>query len=78
MKKERNRLATEAYKIRKGLKGEKLKTRIREKGLSVYLQVRKTDADAWVRRDIPVEKPKAAAAMGAAATLDPMADPIVD
>lgn len=78
MKKERNRLATEAYKIRKGLKGEKLKTRIREKGLSVYLQVRKTDTDTWVRRDIPVEKPKAAAATGAAPTLDPMAELAVD
>ena len=74
IKKERNRLPTEAYKIRKGLKGEKLKTRIREKGL----QVRKTDADTWVRRNIPVEKRKAATAMGAAPTFDPTAEPTVD
>ena len=57
MKKERNRLAKEAFKIRKGFKGEKFQTRIREKGLTVYLQVRKDENDTWVRRDVPVEDP---------------------
>ena len=51
MKKEQNRLAKKAYKIRKG---ELLQTRIREKGLSVYLQVRKDENASWVRRELPV------------------------
>ena len=51
MKKERNRLAKEAYEIRKG---ELLQTRIREKGLSVYLQVRKDENVSWARREVPV------------------------
>ena len=54
MKKERNRLAKEAFKIRKG---EKLQTRIREKGLSVFLQVRRDENDSWAKRDVPVEVP---------------------
>lgn len=52
MKKERNRLAKEAFKIRKG---EKLQTRIREKGLSVFLQVRRDENKSWAKRDVPVE-----------------------
>lgn len=48
MKAERARLAKIAYKIRKD---EKLKTRIKDKGLDVYLEVRKDDKDQWIRRD---------------------------
>ena len=48
MKAERARLAKIAYKIRKD---EKLKTRIKDKGLDVYLEVRKDDKDQWTRRD---------------------------
>ena len=46
MKKERGRLAKEAYQIRKT---EKLHTRIRDKGLEVYLEVRKEKTDSWVK-----------------------------
>ena len=49
MKNERGRLAKAAYKIRNE---EKLKTRIKDKGLEVYLEVRKDDKAEWVRRDI--------------------------
>ena len=49
MKKERGRLAKEAYQIRKN---EKLHTRIRDKGLEVYLEVRKEKTDSWVKRHI--------------------------
>lgn len=48
MKKERARLAREAYKIRQH---EHLQTRIREKGLDVFLQVRKDEHGHWVKRD---------------------------
>lgn len=48
MKAERARLAKIAYKVRKD---EKLKTRIKDKGLDVYLEVRKDDKDQWTRRD---------------------------
>jgi hypothetical protein len=49
MKKERGRLAKKAYEIRRD---EKLKTRIQENGLAVYLEVRKTKDDSWERRDV--------------------------
>ena len=49
MKKERGRLAKEAYQIRKT---EKLHTRIRDKGLEVYLEVRKEKTDSWVKRHV--------------------------
>ena len=49
MKKERRRIAKEAYYIRKN---EKLKTRIKEKGLDVYLEVRKEDEDDWEKRKV--------------------------
>ena len=49
MKKERRRLAKEAFHIRKN---EDLQTRIKEKGLSVYLEVRKEKADDWVKRKV--------------------------
>ena len=42
MKKERGRLASEAYKIRHD---EELQTRIKDKGLDVYLEVRKESSD---------------------------------
>lgn len=48
MKKERARLAREAYKIRQH---EHLQTRIREKGLDVILQVRRDEHSHWVKRD---------------------------
>ncbi|MCG8112754.1 MAG: hypothetical protein N0E59_18510 [Candidatus Thiodiazotropha taylori] len=49
MKKERNRLSKEAYKIRHE---EKLKTRIKDKGLDIFVQVRKDEDHEWVRRDV--------------------------
>jgi uncharacterized protein YukE len=49
MKRERGRLARIAYDIRQE---EKLKTRIQETGLSVYLEVRKAKEDFWERRDV--------------------------
>ena len=52
MKIERNRIADIAYHIRKV---EKLQTRIKDKGLDLYLEVRKTKDDTWERRDIPAE-----------------------
>ena len=52
MKIERNRIADIAYHIRKE---EKLQTRIKDKGLDLYLEVRKTKDDTWERRDIPAE-----------------------
>jgi hypothetical protein len=49
MNTERGRLAKKAYEIRRD---EKLKTRIQENGLAVYLEVRKTKDDSWERRDV--------------------------
>ena len=48
MKNERGRLAKVAYKIRKE---EKLQTRIKDKGLEVYLEVRKDEKDSWAKRN---------------------------
>lgn len=47
MKKERGRLAKEAYTIRHE---EALQTRIKDRGLEVYLEVRKEAGDKWVKR----------------------------
>ena len=47
MKNERSRIATAAYHIRKN---EEMQTRIKDKGLDVFLEVRKTEADDWVKR----------------------------
>lgn len=47
MKNERGRLAKVAYKIRKE---EKMQTRIKDKGLEVYLEVRKDENDLWAKR----------------------------
>ena len=47
MKKERGRLAKEAFNIRKR---EGLQTRIRDRGLEVLLEVRKERSDQWVKR----------------------------
>ena len=52
MKRERGRLAKQAYKIRQD---EKLQTRIKEKGLSVWLEVRKDGTDNWVKRVISID-----------------------
>ena len=49
---ERNRIANIAYQIRKG---EELQTRIKDKGLDLYLEVRKDKNAKWVRRDTPKE-----------------------
>lgn len=49
MKKERGRIAKIAYNIRKT---EKLQTRIKDKGLELYLEVRKDSHDRWVKRQI--------------------------
>ena len=49
MKDERARLAKEAYQIRRK---ETLKTRIREIGLDIILEVKKHDADKWVQRKV--------------------------
>ena len=49
MKLERDRLAKAAYKIRKE---ENLQTRIRDKGLDLYLEVRKEKKGKWVRREL--------------------------
>ena len=48
MKKERGRLAKAAYDIRQN---EKLQTRIRDKGLEVFLEVRKSRDDLWAKRE---------------------------
>ena len=55
MKIERNRIANIAYQIRKG---EELQTRIKDKGLDLYLEVRKDKNAKWVRRDTPKENSK--------------------
>ena len=55
MKKERGRLATAAYKIRHD---EDLQTRIKDKGLDVYLEVRKESSDNWVKRMVKVPSEK--------------------
>ena len=47
MKEERARLAKEAFDIRQK---EKLKTRIRDVGLDMVLEVRKSERDKWVAR----------------------------
>ena len=47
MKKERQRLARVAYKIRQD---ERLKTRIRDSGLKMVLEVKKETKDKWVER----------------------------
>ena len=53
MKLERDRLAKAAFKIRKE---NGLQTRIRDKGLDLYLEVRKDKKDNWVRREINTEE----------------------
>ena len=50
MKIERNRIANIAYKVRKE---EEMHTRIKDKGLDLYLEVRKDRNQKWVRRDTP-------------------------
>ena len=47
MKIERNRLAKRAYDFRKK---DQLQTRIRDKGLEVYIETRKLSTDSWVKR----------------------------
>ena len=49
MKIERDRLAKEAFHIRKK---EDMQTRIKDKGLDVYLEVRKKSTDKWVKRAV--------------------------
>ena len=49
MRDERARLAKQAYQIRQK---EALKTRIRELGLDIILEVRKHDTDKWVQRKV--------------------------
>lgn len=49
MKKERDRLAKIAYGIRHN---EQLQTRIRDRGLDLYLQVRGDENEQWVKRDV--------------------------
>ena len=44
-----DRIAKKAFKIRTE---EKLQTRIKDKGLDLYLEVKKNKSDTWVRRDI--------------------------
>lgn len=56
MKLERDRIAKASYKIRKE---ESLQTRIRDKGLDVYLEVRKDKKDKWVRRQLDTEEDEA-------------------
>ena len=53
MKLERDRLAKAAFKIRKE---NGLQTRIRDKGLDLYLEVRKDRKDNWVRRVVNTEE----------------------
>ena len=53
MKIERNRIANIAYKVRKE---EELQTRIKDKGLDLYLEVRKDRNQKWVRRDTPIDE----------------------
>ena len=49
MKNERGRLSKIAFKIRKE---EDMQTRIKDKGLSVYLEVRKDENAQWVKRNV--------------------------
>lgn len=49
MKNERGRLSKIAYKIRKE---ENMQTRIKDKGLSVFLEVREDENTQWVKRDV--------------------------
>ena len=49
MKKERNRLAKIAYNIRKS---ELVHTRIKDKGLDLYFEVRKDENHSWVKREV--------------------------
>lgn len=49
LKIKRSKLAKEAFKIRKD---EGVQTRIQEKCVSVYLEVRKSKTDSWKKRDI--------------------------
>ena len=49
MKNERGRLSKIAYRIRKN---ELLQTRIKDKGLDVYLEVRKDETVKWVKREV--------------------------
>ena len=49
MRDERARHAKQAYQIRQK---EALKTRIRELGLDIILEVRKYDTDKWVQRKV--------------------------
>lgn len=49
MKEERARLAKEAFNIREK---EELKTRIRDIGLDMILEVRKEDSDKWIKRKV--------------------------
>lgn len=49
MKKERQKLAKAAYGIRRN---EKLKTRIRDIGVQMILEVRREANDRWVKRDV--------------------------
>ena len=52
MKRERGRLAKQAYKIRQD---EKLQTRTKEMGLSVWFEVRKDRTENWVKRVISID-----------------------
>lgn len=49
MKQERSRLAKKAYDIRKS---EEIQTQIRDKGLDVFLEVRKDNNDRWQKRAV--------------------------
>ena len=49
MKEERSRLAKIAYEIRKS---EKQQTRIKDKGLEVFLEVRKDETEKWKKRAV--------------------------
>lgn len=49
MKQERSRLAKKAYDIRKS---EEIQTRIRDKGLDVFLEVRKDNNERWQKRAV--------------------------
>ena len=53
MKEERSALAKKAYEIRHS---EDKQTRIRDKGLEVFLEVRTSETEKWVKRPVAIEK----------------------
>ena len=52
MNRERDRLAKEAYTIGQD---ERMQTKIKENGLSVWLEVRKDSTEIWMKRAVSID-----------------------